>query len=274
MGLFELYGIPARILSLDEADASDFWTQQDAGGLVCFDNADTHVAWLADALSTASTSGAHEKRKLYTDGTIVRQTARAWNCLTSANPTFASDTGLADRLLVIRLDRRIEDTAESALADEIAANRNAGLSWIATVLSKALADVAPVPGKLNRRHPDHAALCVRIGRAIGREAEAVAALTAAEQDKGRFNLENDELGAGLLALMTNRDTFSGSAADMLDAFNAVDAAMFNAEKWTAKRVGKRLAKIWPHVESVLRGRMEKDRNHVAQYRLCGVCGIS
>ena len=273
-GVFELYGLPARVTALCETGETDFWTAMDAGGLCCFDNADTRIKWLPDALAAAATDGTHEKRRLYTDSGIVQQRARSWIVVTSANATFASDAGLADRLLVVRLDRRDKDTAESALADEIAANRNAGLSFIASALSKALADSAPVRANLNRRHPDFAGLAVRLGRAIGRETEAVKALEAAEIDKSLFNLQNDDLGTGLLALMDSQESFFGTAFDLLEALRLVDAS-FSDPFWNAKRVSKRLSKLFPHVQAAFKARQVCDGHSKTirfHFQRCGYCG--
>ena len=263
VGIFELLGIPPRVTAIHEDGEGDFWTALDAGGLVCFDNADTRTRWLADALAAAATNGAHEKRQLYTDGRIIRQQARAWVILTSANPTFAADAGLADRLLVVRLERRTEDTAESALSDEIAANRDAGLSWMAHTIGAALADTGPTPANLNRRHPDFAAFAVRLGRAIGRERETVAALQAAEGDKSLFNLQNDEIGAAILDHFTEGRTFTGTAKELLDALKEADPTLDG--KWNGARLGKRIGKLWPHLQSVLSAHSEIGRGRVVRY---------
>jgi hypothetical protein len=262
LGIAELYGLPPRVLVPNENGENDLWTSLDAGGLVIIDNADTKVRWLPDALAAASTDGSHEKRRLYSDGQIVRQRARAWICITSANPTFGADAGLADRLLVERLERREGDNAESELSDEIAAHRDAGLSWIAQMLSKALADTAPVPANLNKRHPDFAAFAVRLGRAMGCETEAVAALQSAEADKSLFNLENDDLGAALLLLIEREGLFAGTAAELAGELPDLDG-----NYWTSKRIGKRLAKLWPHVTGVFNATAERSHGGILTYSI-------
>lgn len=266
-GVFEVYGMPSRIVKVEENGEDDFWTQLDAGGIVCFDNVDTRIRWLADAIAAASTDGIHEKRKLYTDGVVIQQRARAWIILTSCNPTFAADTGLADRLLVTRMERRNTETAESALSKEVEQNRDAALSWICKTLSKAMADTAPVAKDLNRRHPDFADFAQRLGRALGREDEVVRALKSAEADKSRFNLENDDLGAGLLDLMATRtDGFVGTAGAIREMLADLGTG-FDTEYWTAKRIGKRIEKLWPHIESVFQAHREKDSHtRLTEYR--------
>src|ERR1035437_9085016 len=116
-----------------------------------------------------------------------------------------------------------EATSDVALTDEILANRDAGLSHLAETLRAALADTAPTPAGLNRRHPDFAAIAVRIGRALSREAEAVAALKHAEADKSAFCLENDNIGAALLAYLRTVKSFSGTAGELAPHLIATDA---------------------------------------------------
>jgi hypothetical protein len=271
-GVYELYGMPERIGAVTKSGEGDFWTAVDAGGVACFDNADTRIDWLPDALANAATGGSQEKRKLYTDAGRVILRPRAWVAVTSASPSFAADAGLADRLLVVRLNRRTGETSEAALSDEIARNRDAGLSWICWTLADALADAAPVPAGLNSRHPDFAHYAVRLGRAMGREAEAVAALQAAEADKGLFNLENDHIGAAVLEVL-QAGPFNGTAADLSEAVQRVDPAF--AGKLSAQRLAKRLGKLWPHLESVCQATAERDAHTKAMtYRMALPTGFA
>lgn len=254
-GLFELYGMPERISAVTKNGEGDFWAAVDGGGLSCFDNADTRIDWLPDALAAAATAGTLEKRRLYTDADRVCLRARSAVAITSANPAFAGDAGLADRLLVVRLNRRTGATSEADLSDQIARNRDAGLSWICWTLADVLADTGATPGGLNARHPDFARFAVRLGRAMGREADAIAALGAAESDKGLFNLENDPIGAALLEVLQS-GPFFGTAGDLRDAVIRTDTAFEG--KLSAQRLSKRLAKLWPHLQSVCKAMVEKD----------------
>ncbi len=283
-GIFELYGLPLRIVAVLKNGDGDFWAGLDGGGLFCIDNADTRIDWLPDACAAAATAGTLEKRRLYTDAERVSLKARSWLCITSASPTFAADAGLADRLLVVRLNRRKGATAETELSDEILRNRDGSLNWIVDKLRHALADNEPVPPGLNARHPDFASLAVRIGRAIASakpnsgldarssgtlQAEAVAALQAAELDKGLFNLENDNIGATLLELLNSRP-FNGTAAELLKELQEIDPALEG--KLSVKRLAKRLAKLWPHLQSACRAESEKAHGGFTQYSFQKVAG--
>ena len=264
-GVFELYGLLPRVAAITKTGEKDFWVAVNAGGMACFDNADTRIDWLPDALAAASTGGCIEQRKLYSDAERAVLWARSWVAVTSANPSFAADAGLSDRLLVVRLSRREGGTAEAALAAEIAAARNSGLSWICQTIHKALADAEAVPEGLNQRHPDFAAFAVRLGRAMGRGAEAVAAMKAAEADKSLFNLENDSVSAALLDFMRGGEVFAGTSAELLEKMKAADPSLDS--HLSAKRLSKRMQKLWPHLAAVLNARQEVGHGGALHYTL-------
>lgn len=264
-GIAEFYGLPFVANKVEDFGEDSFWASLDAGGLFTLDNCDTRNKWLPDAVASAATDGCSQRRKLYTDAERVTLRARAWLALTTANPTFATDAGLADRLLLVRMDRRTDETSDARLSDEIRNHRDAGLSFVARTLATALADTQRTPAGLNQRHPDFAAFAVRIGRAIGRETESVHALKSAEQDKSIFCLENDSIGAALLAYLNQAQTFTGTSAELRGKLIEADAEL--AEKLSVKRLGKRLSALWPHLEKVLHAKQEKDRNHFTIYTL-------
>lgn len=269
VGLCELLGLPieGRIIKVEDNGERDFWPVMDAGGVAILDNADTRTKWLPDAIATAATGGAQTKRKLYTDGEIIAMRPRAWLVITSASPdTFAGDAGLADRLLVVRMERRRGETRDADLSNEILASRNAGLSWICQMLLQALRDPAEPPAALNRRHPDFAKLAYRLGRAIGQEADAVKALGAAEADKSIFCIENDPIGLAVFNFIRRSRSFAGTARDLLELLN--NGGFIEAEpKLSAKSIGRRLDGIWPHLENVLAARRDKDRTGTTRYQL-------
>jgi len=101
-GICELFGLLFRTVAPKDGDKAlaDFWTSLDAGGVFCADNVDSKIDWLPDALAAASTGVGDTRRKLYSDAVQIELKPRAWLILTAANPLFASDVGLSDRLLV------------------------------------------------------------------------------------------------------------------------------------------------------------------------------
>lgn len=175
---------------------------------------------------------------------------------------------------MVRLGQRKGQTSDEALTKQIEANRDGALTWLAHTLAGALADTKPTPDGLNARHPDFAVFAVRIGRALGIEAEAVAALQAAETDKARFCLENDPVGAALLALLADGKSFAGTAAELLGVladydpdFSETATGARGNRLWTAKRLSKRLAALWTHVEVVALATRETDRKGFAVFSI-------
>ena len=255
-GVCELYGLPPNVAKVEEKLEADFWPTVNAGGLLILDNADTRTKWLADAVAAAATGGCVSRRRLYTDSDTVPLRARAWLAITTSNPTFANDSGLADRLLVVRLKRREGTTSDEELSNEIAANRDTALSFVTHTLAAALADTAQTPDSLNSRHPDFAVFAVRIGRALGRESQAVGALQTAEADKSLFCLQNDTLGAALLAHVTEETTLEGDAGELRTALAANDTAI---AEWSNKSLGRRLSALWPHVAATFDAKRTEGR---------------
>jgi hypothetical protein len=263
-GIAELYGIPFRAAKVEETLEPNFWPSVNEGGVYVLDNADSKCRWLPDAIASAATDGCSVRRKLYTDAELVTHRPHAWLGITSANPLFGADAGLADRLLVVRMERRGDETSDAALTDEILANRDAGLSHIAATLQRALADTGPTLVNLNARHPDFAEFAVKIGRALGRESEAVVALRTAEADKSAFCLENDAVGAALLAHLNGAQSFTGTATELAPHIIAADKDLEG--KLSAKRLGKRLVALWPHLEKTLKVcRKEADRTGLLHF---------
>jgi len=269
-GIAELYGIPQRIVKAEEKGESDFWPAVNDGGIYTLDNADTYVKWLPDTLAAAVTAGSSCKRRLYTNGELVDLKANSWIIVTSANPSFAGDAGLADRLLVARMARRTGNTSDEELSREIAANRDAGLSFIANYLGVALADTAPTPEGLNSRHPDFASFAVRIGRTLGQEEQIISALKAAEADKSTFCLENDPIATAVMGLVNEHvenvgigAEISETASEFVSHLQEYDYKSF--EHLTPRKFSTTMKKLWPHLEHVLKATKETKHGGFLNY---------
>lgn len=269
LGLLQLYGLdPAgRVLAVDDDREADFWPVLEAGGVLIADNADTKVQWLPDALAQVATGLGRTQRKLYTDKELVAHRARSWVALTTARPeAFAGDPGLADRLLIVRMDRRRGETKDADLSREIADARNAGLSWVAQTIGTALADDTEPPPGLNQRHPDFARFAFRLGRALGREAEAVEALSAAEADKALFCLENDPVGAALLGFISDQVAFEGTARQLLEGLKE-RGQIDQDSRLSPKGIGRKIESLWPHIEKVFEADRILLRTGTKHYRI-------
>ncbi len=258
-GIAELYGLPATIAAVEESSPDSFWPNMDHGGMYVLDNADSDCKWLPDAIAAAATGGVSNRRKLYTNTETVRMRSRSALAITSANPMFASDAGLADRLQVVRMMRAEGPTQDSKLTEEILAIRDAALSHIAYTISRALCDEGAVPTGLNARHPDYAGFAVKIGRALAIEREAINALRAAEADKSRFCLESDTVAPAILSYVHAQGCFSGDARQLLDGMRS--AGLEFPDHLRPKGLGKRLMNLLPHLQRMLKvAKVESSRN--------------
>lgn len=266
--LMELYGLPPRITALKKNGDDDFWATLDGGGMVCFDNADTRIDWLPDAIEAAATNGVQEKRKLWTDSDLILLRARAWVSITSASPSFASSPALADRMLVVRMNARVGQTAESRLSEEIEASRNSALSWIAAVLHESLKVPDPGDTGLNKRHPDFASFAMRIAKAMDQEERTIEALKKAESDKAIFNVENDNIGKALLDLL-EKGAWVGTAKELKDALYEIDSGM---EKYSANRIAARILKLWEHLEALTKAQRDTGHGGFVTYSFLGLSG--
>jgi len=262
IGLHELLGTigsPEKC-QRDKAGEEDFSILANRGGLLLLDNVDSKIPWLADAVATYSTGGSSEKRTLHTNSGITKLSPNAWCGLTSANPQFAADAGVSDRLLVVRLNRRVGETKEAALKIDILRKRSSGLSWICQILSKALNDNREVPGQLNARHPDFAEMAVRIGRQYCPESDIVEALRLAEFDKSTFNMENDDIGLTIKEYFeqTKNNELTGNAKEIVESLIEInpDLEGYGSRKGlTARTFGNRLKTILPHLQALYQAKI-------------------
>ena len=205
-GIYEILGLTERVSTADKTDKGEeqFWVSVGYGGVSTIDNVDSKCHWLADAISGASTGGQKEKRTLYTDSDLTFLRSRSAVVLTSANPYYAADAGLADRLINIVFERQEgRATSDGELSEEISQARDGLMTWLCWTLSRALRVKDTPPKGLNRRHPDWADWCWRCGVALGFREEAEKALNRAEADKPLISVMSDRfLGAVLVRVMT------------------------------------------------------------------------
>lgn len=245
----EMYGIPEIVQKVETDKEDEFWVAVNAGGLLILDNADTRTRWLPDSLAASATGGTVSRRILYTDSDTMLLKAKSWVLVTSANPSFASDAGLADRLAVVRMGRNDKDTEDESLSHEVAKARDGAISHVLTTLQAALADTTPLPPGLNYRFPDFGRRALRIGRALGLETETLNALAAAEADKAMICIENDPVLSALSEFITQTGYFRGTAKELGQQLAIFESSI--EEACGAKKLAKRIRNHWPHLKAVL-----------------------
>lgn len=282
-GLFELLGAPVRLSAIRANGEKDFWTVLNKGGVVCFDNVDTKNPWFGDAMQLACTDGSTESRTLFTDeGTTVLR-ANAKMIMTSNNPMFASESGLADRLQIVRLEqfdgRNGKESGDSAITDAIADHRDAALTWFVRTVSRALADKEPVEPNVNMRHPDFAAFSMRCARSLSDVdyRKSILALKSAEFDKALLTVQNNSttnyIYEALVARFSNPETkdteWDGTASDMMAAIVEIHPDLEKSKYLSATSIGKAMGRYFDQLAVLFA--MDQPRKYGSQtkYRITG-----
>lgn len=284
-GIFELLGAPVRLSAIRANGENDFWTVVNKGGVVCFDNVDTKNAWFGDAMQLACTDGSTESRTLFTNAETTTLRANAKMIMTSNNPMFASESGLADRLQIVRLDqfdgRNGKESGDTAITEAIAAHRNAALTWFVRTVSRALADHEPVEANVNLRHPDFAAFAMRCARSLSGAAyqQSILALKSAEFDKALLTVQNNSttnyIYEALLARFTNPETCQGewevTASDLMDAIVEIHPDLEKSKYLSATSIGKALGRYFDQLAVLFA--MRPPRKYGSQTKYC-ISGFS
>lgn len=182
-------------MSVQEAEDGDkgldaFWATVNDGMFEIYDNLDTKIKWVSNTLQVAATNGQTKRRTLYTTYGVSVLRANAHLVITSNNPRFATELGLADRLQIVRLGRTRKSASDLALTEDITAKRDEFMTWTARILTRALADTEPIGEVYNMRHPEFSNFSVRLGRAARCADYAIAAMKKAELDKSLLPLQD------------------------------------------------------------------------------------
>jgi len=242
--------VDKRSLKKGDKGEEAFWIAMKAKMITIFDNVDSRIEWIKDAMQIASTGGEATGRKLYSDEDETELVAKSHVIITSNSPLFTADEGLSDRMQTANLNATRKSAASDALSRDIAAKRDEFLTWTARLLAKTLAVNEPVGQAINMRHPEYSNFGIRVGIAGGFEVEARAAMGFAELNKSLLPLKNDEshIAPEILAvLLDKKGVMTFHSGDMADAIcERKEAAGESDDKtkeyFNSRRVGKALNK--------------------------------
>jgi len=96
-------------LTIAKKEDPDFGVKILRSPLAIIDDVNTTIEWLQDTLCSYATGGTWSKRKLFTDDTEHVIRPQSFLQITSNNPTTFRQGQLADRCLIIRLERRTDN---------------------------------------------------------------------------------------------------------------------------------------------------------------------
>lgn len=134
-----LYGERFNVTPLTN-DPKDFDAAVTNSALVVFDNADASFKWLDDKLAIAATGGSVQKRVLYTTNKLVDYPIRCFIGISSRTPEFRRDD-VADRLLIMKVERWVKFVAEKIILSEVIEHRN-------EIMSEAVLHIQEILGAL------------------------------------------------------------------------------------------------------------------------------
>lgn len=193
-----LFGHRASVDTGMASKEDAFWAGVCHGSLVCMDNVDSLVTWLADALAVVATGGKFKRRKLYETNTLVEYVPRCFVMITSRNPQSFTRDDVVDRLLLIEVERRKDFIEESKLLSRLHGKR--GQIWgqlLVTLNAMVMELQKPIESPpLEHRLADWARLAIRFAPLLGIE-NVEEKLKGLESSKVQFALDDSPLVQGL-----------------------------------------------------------------------------
>ncbi len=166
--------------------------------IAILDNLDSYIDWIPDAVCAYTTAGFWSKRKLFTDEeeTIIRP--HAFIAVASKNPSSFRREDVADRCVILRLERRAEFTRFQQLKETIVNERpqlfGEYLYYINQIVREIRHGETVDPPNESHRMADFASLGRIVGRVLGWEASSIEELMLALQaERDAFINEDDPL---------------------------------------------------------------------------------
>lgn len=165
--------------------------------LAIFDNTDSFIDWIPDAICAYATDGSWNKRRLYTDDENMVIRPHAFIAIASKNPASFRREDVADRCIILRLERRASNTPARQLKEQILADRPRLLGeylWHVGRVVDELRAGAQVDLGETFRMADYAAFARAVGRVMGWTPEAISEmLDALAAEQAVFINEEDPL---------------------------------------------------------------------------------
>jgi hypothetical protein len=185
-------------LILSKTREDDFGTMLLRSPIAYFDNTDSFIEWLPDAICAYTTTGMWTKRKLYTDMAEAQIKPHAFVAVASKNPSSFRREDTADRCVVIRLERRKAFTRQAEREAEVARRRGRLLGEYLTLVDKMAGlirgGLLDALGDTSYRMADFAQMAYLAGNVLGWAKETIeGTLAALQAERDAFAIEGDPL---------------------------------------------------------------------------------
>lgn len=190
----------SRPMILQRNKEDDFGVVLLRSPIALFDNTDSYIDWVPDAVCAYTTSGSWTKRRLYSDDESMVIKPHAFIAIASKNPASFRREDVADRCIILRLERRAEFTALQQLQAEFAVLRPKLMGEYLYLVSRIVEELRltaerdePMIAEVHRM-ADFAQLGRAVGRVLGWTAKSLADLMRAIQsEQAAFTNEEDPL---------------------------------------------------------------------------------
>ncbi|MGH7179933.1 MAG: hypothetical protein ACREJC_21330, partial [Tepidisphaeraceae bacterium] len=187
----------AKPMILSKNKEDDFGIMLLRSPLAVFDNTDSYIEWVPDAICAYTTLGYWVKRKLFSDADEVQIRPHAFIAVASKNPASFRREDVADRCIVLRLERRKDFTPMQDIREEVLASRNLLLGeyiWYVNQIVNHMRVYNDEIKSETTRMADFASFARIIGEILHWDKEAVPELMAAlASERDAFINEEDPL---------------------------------------------------------------------------------
>jgi hypothetical protein len=222
------------------------------GLIVAYDNLSEIRPWLSDALCRLSTGGGIGGRKLYTDFEEATLEAQRPVLITSITGV-ATRGDLLDRTLSITLPAisNHQRRTESTLWAEFDLAVPGILGALLDAVSMALRNRKQTRLGRTPRLADFVTWVEAAAPALGwQRGQFLTAFETSRQDQDEVALESEAIGPPILALMTGRQVWSGTATELLAALNTLVPEELRQDRaWprNPSKLGKQLERLGPNL---------------------------
>lgn len=236
----------ASTMTVTQNGEEDFGVTLLQQALALIDNTDTLVEWLQDSICAYSTGGGWRRRQLYTNKGQVEIKPQAFIALATKNPATFRRDDVADRCLIMRLERRHDNfTAAEVLFGQILADRDLILGEYLYYLNAIVAEIRKGLPTVSSayRMADFARLAHVIGPVLGFSSDSVdQMLQSMQHERDELTNERNPL-TDLLDKWLEDTRNNGRSIRLVDLHSELSAL---AQKHhihfyrTSKTLGKRL----------------------------------
>lgn len=187
-----------RVMQVVENREDDFAVQLVRSPIAMFDNVDSYVRWIPNAICSYVTKGEWVRRRLYHDDEEKVIRPHAFVAVTSMNPSSFRRSDVVDRIVILRLARRGSFTPLSALQgqvdDDIEDLYGEWLYWLGRIVRRLRERGGRLASAGQYRMADFSAFAMLVGEAFGwTDADIEGVLTGLQRERDAFAAETDDV---------------------------------------------------------------------------------